>query len=696
MNSKFLQKIGGVAVLIAVFMLATGSAKAQQTGVSSLGVTGGLVVPSAFVLEPGTLVLSAGNYREPKFGITGRNRNYSLGVGLLPYVEVFGRFADYTDPIPGSILSSGVRDLSANVKVQLPPFWSTLPNLAVGVNDISGGASFFKSTYVVASDQLGPLRWSLGFASGKRPSNAAGQAAVFKGGFAGAEFLLGNTGAAALAEYDGQQKHLGLRYYSPKLASLGDANVVATLQRSFGATRSTGQKADASSVAVSLVMPLGAAGKKAEATPKNALPPLDAKRESALVATAADRLDSLQRALTAVGLERVRVGTLANNLVVEYENQRYGHNEADAMGVVLGLAAEHAPVGVQRAYAVSLKAGLRVYEISVDIPSYRAFLRDGDAANVRANMSFDRAPAYVQADVKWVSALPSRRSPVRLEIKPDFNYAVATEVGAIDYSLAANVQGIVPVWDGAELYTSFVQRLTNTDNAETGRVFENLRQPNGLKSAAIQQSFWVSDSMIANVGVGRFNYGAFGVQAESTVYLPNSQDVVRLRGARYNRAIVEGASTKGAYSGSYRWVQSPNTWLEAGYQAYSDGSRGPALSMTRWFGDVGLQLFYRKGGERQFAGLELSIPLTPRQGDTPSTIAFSGTQRFEKGIRTRITDSNSAANAVDINAVRDTQLDYNAEVRQLNSGRVGQGYFASQIYRMREAFFLFARQHAGQ
>ncbi len=689
--NKF-QKFGVLAGLL----VAGGAFGQPVTGVSALGVTGGLVIPSAFVLEPGTLVLSAGNYRESKFTATGRNRNYSLGVGILPYVEIFGRFGEYTDPVPGTLYSNGVRDISANVKVQLPPFWKPLPNIAVGVNDVSGGAVFFKSTYVVASDQMGPLRWTLGYANGTPILKTASRGTVFKGGFAGAEFLLGDTGASALAEYDGQQKHLGLRYVSPKLASLGNAHVVGTVQRSFGAKNAIGQKADASSFAVSVVMPLGKDESKAEA-PKNALPPLDAKpAASALAATLQDRLDSLQRGLTAAGLERVRVGTLANNLVVEYENQRYGHNEADAIGIVLGLAAEHAPVGVQRVYAVTLKAGLPMFEMSVDVPSYRAFLRDGDAGNVRANMSFDRLPEYKQTDVKWVSNLPSRRSPVRVEIKPDFNYTLGTEVGAFDYSLAANVQGIVPVWKGGEIYTSFIQRLTNTDNADAGGVFQGIRQQNGLKTASVQQSFWLGDSVQANVGVGRFNYGAFGVQAESTVYLPDTSDVVRVRGSRYNRAVIEGGSAKSAFSGAYRWVQSPNTWLEAGYQAYSDGSRGPALSMTRWFGDVGVQLFYRKGGARQFAGLELSIPLTPRQGDTPSTVQFSGTQRFDKGIRTRLTDSSNAANFVDTNAVRDIQIDYSPEVRQLNSGRVGQGYFSSQIFRMREAFFLYARQYAAQ
>ena len=42
-------------------------------------------------------------------------------------------------------------------------------------------------------------------------------------------------------------------------------------------------------------------------------------------------------------------------------------------------------------------------------------------------------------------------------------------------------------------------------------------------------------------------------------------------------------------------------------------------------------------------------------------------------------------------AVRDFQLDYNAELRLLNAGRMGIGDLASELPRMREAFFLYGR-----
>jgi hypothetical protein len=645
------------------------------------------------------MALTYGNYRDPKVLPGDAKRNLSAGFGLVPYVEFFGRFADYRITAPGTnLITGGISDLSPNIKIQIPRLSPRLPNFAVGVNDFAGGAVNFRSAYGVASDQYGPLRWSAGYAFGRPIGGVAANGSTFKGAFAGAEVFVGPPGFAALVEYDGQQKHAGLRYYTPPMAALGGAQLIGSAQRSFGGTDRLGGRADASAFSLSVVVPLDKAPPRPVADKlamDKSLPPLAAVAGSGMVATAEDRLEALRRALVAVGLERVRVGTLANNLVVEYENHRYAHNEADAIGIVLGLAAEHAPAGLRRAYAVTLQAGLPLYETSVDIPTFRAFLRDGEETNVRTSMAFDRAPDYREVGVKWQDSAPSDRSPVRVEVKPELNYTLGTEVGAFDYSLAANVQAMVPLWRGAEVYTSYIQRVTNSRNMDEGAVFQDSRHKNGLKVVSLQQSFWWTDRVFANVGAGRFNYGAWGVQGESSVFLPGG-DTVRLRAALQQKKTVAGFTPDPALSADYRMAVNANTWVEAGLQQYNDGSRGPSFAFKRWFGDTSVQVFLRKGGSRSFAGVELSFPLTPRRGLEPGPVQLSGTSQFSQGLRTRITTSSSPANTVQPNAVRDLALAYNAEVRQLNAGRLGQGYLIGQVQRMREAFFMYARDRLPQ
>jgi hypothetical protein len=680
------------------------AALAQGAGVSSLGTTGGLTIPSAYVLEQGDMALSLGNYHNPKLGTFNRKQNYSLGFGFLPGVELFGRFAEYTtsrNAPPGAPDATGPRDISANVKWQLPLELQGLPKLAVGATDISGGAVFFSSKYAVASDEVGPLRWSLGYARGKPALGRTGGAKVLDGVFGGAEFKLGSSRATLLAETDGTQQHAGLRYYSEALPWLGNGQLVGTLQRSFGATTMAGREANATSVNMSLIVPLGTVDKARQTRIDAAAKPLPALDPTGvpaggMVATAQDRLDSLARALRATGLDRVRVGMLGDQLVVEYENHRYLQNEADALGVVLGLGAEAAPAGTTRVHAITLKAGQEVFETSVEVAAFRSFLRGGDAARVKDTLGFGRLPGYDDAAVQWAAGEAGagrRQTWLRVELKPLLNYTLGTEFGAFEYSLAANVRSTVGLWKGAEAYADVVQRVGNSANTEPGRVFSSSLHRNGLKTVALQQSFWLGPRLFTSVGAGKFNYDSYGVEGESILFLPWNADTLHLKGSYLRQQTDALPRNVEAYAGSYRWRFSPETWVEAGYQQYTDRSIGPSVAFTRWFGDVAVQLFARKGGNNTFVGLELNLPLTPRQGMVAGPVQLAGTPRFAQSIRTRQTNGSNTGNFVDNVAVRPVDLNYKPEVELLNSGRITPADIKGQVQRLRESFYLYARNH---
>ena len=675
----------------------SGSLQAQGLGVASLGATGGLNIPSAYVLDSGDMALSLGNYQPALLGTFSYRRNYSLGFGLLPRVEVFGRFADYQNPkatLPGLPDINGPRDISANVKWQLPLDMAGLPKLAVGATDVSGGAVNFSSKYAVASDEYGPLRWSLGYAKAQVRKNGS---KVLDGAFGGVEFKLGSTRATALAETDGTQRHAGLRYYSEMLPWLGDGQVVTTLQRSFGASNMAGRAADATSFNVSLVLPLDTDDStrkaKADAVHKP-LPPISLTAGGGMLATAEDRMDTLSRSLRASGLDRIRIGTLGNEWVVEYENYRYLHNEADAIGIVLGLAAEHAPTGIARVNVITLKAGLVVFETSVEVAAFRNFLRDGNAGRVKDTMGFGRLAGYDAANVQWVAGdagAAQHRSLLRVELKPLLNYAFATEYGAFDYSLAANVRGTATIWPGGEVYADVVKRLNNSNDMEPGRLFASSLHRNGLRTLAVQQSFWLGPRLFTSVGVGKYNHQAYGTEGESILFLPWNEDTMHLKGSYQRNKGDTLSSHEEAYAASYRWKFDTQTWVEGSYQQYTDRSTGPGVTVTRWFGDVAVQVFARKGGNSTYVGMEFSLPLTPRQGMGASAMQLTGTPRYAQSIRTLITNTANLGNYVRPDAVRQVNLNFKPELELLNSGRVTPEYIKEQVQRMRESFFLHAR-----
>jgi len=380
--------------------------------------------------------------------------------------------------------------------------------------------------------------------------------------------------------------------------------------------------------------------------------------------------------------------------VVEYENYRYLHNEADALGVVLGLAAEAAPAGTARVHALTLKAGQEVFETSVEVATYRSFLRDGDAARVNETLGFGRLPGYDDAAVQWAAGEAGagrRQTWLRMELKPLLNYTLGTEFGAFDYSLAANVRGTVGLWKGAEVYADVVQRLAHSDNTGPGRVFAGALHRNGLKTVALQQSFWLGPRLFTSVGAGKYNHDDLGTEGESILFLPWNADTVHLKGSYLRHSADALPRYAEAYAGSYRWRLNPGTWIEAGYQQYTDRSTGPSVTFTRWFGDVAVQLFARKGGNNTFVGLELNLPLTPRRGMAAGPVQLTGTPRYAQSIRTRMSNSFDASNFVDDSAVRPVNLNYKPEVELLNSGRIAPADIRGQVQRMRESFYLYAR-----
>ena len=102
-----------------------------------------------------------------------------------------------------------------------------------------------------------------------------------------------------------------------------------------------------------------------------------------------------------------------------------------------------------------------------------------------------------------------------------------------------------------------------------------------------------------------------------------------------------------------------------------------------------MHAFLRQGGKNKYAGLELSLPLTPRRLDAhlANVVSLEGTERFKKGLRTSIAKSNF----ISPNSVREFEPAYNAESMNLNSGRLGRTRLMSELPRMRDAFYAFGR-----
>jgi hypothetical protein len=231
-----------------------------------------------------------------------------------------------------------------------------------------------------------------------------------------------------------------------------------------------------------------------------------------------------------------------------------------------------------------------------------------------------------------------------------------------------------------------------SDQARADGVFASLRQSQGLQALALHQTLWLGRHAVVGGAVGVFEYDAPGVEGEALIFVPGRDDVVRLRGRQLQRRPGMPVGGQMQQWASYRWVSpfdgwARDTWVEVGLQRYPDQSSGPMLTISRWWGDFGAHLTYRKGGVRQYAGLELSLPLTPRAAPQVGPVQILGASQWHTGLRTRITDTASGGgNWVEPGIVRDFASAWDIERQSLDAGRHGPGYVAQHLPRLREAW----------
>lgn len=666
---------------------------ASAQGLNATGVVGGLSIPDARSLGDGTVALGLGNPLEPHVvAQSSRRVSYVLGVGLAPGLDLVGRFAEYSTRRADGFLVGGLSDLSANVKFSTAMWQGTeAPRVALGVNDLGGGAVNFRAGYVVATQPWG--RWSFTLGAGtSRAGQLPGMRRPLDGLFAGIDhrLALGSLpGALTIsAEHDGRQALAGARWTSPVLPALAGGHLGASLHRTAERSALPGHTA----LGVFLTLPFGAESAERPAVtagtvaPDPAAPrPPDAAEDSAPA-----RLGRLQAALVELGLEKVRVGLMGRDWVVEYQNRRFGHSELDALGRVLGLAAQAASAAVERIVVVTLKTAQPALTVTVPARAWRDYLQDGREEPARAALQAQRGAGLDRQRVDWLQASPGPASRVQVLIAPDLSHTVGTEYGAADYALAARASVTVPLWTGAQLVVNAQELLAVSSQATETGVFANLRQPRGLRALAAHQTVWLGPHAVLGGAVGMFEHRAPGVEGEALFFVPGRDDVVRLRG---RRLVLQPEMPPGSDLQqwvSYRWVSpyggwARGTWVEVGAQRYADRSHGPMLTLSRWWGDVGAHLVYRKGGVRQFAGLELSFPLTPGAAPAGRTVQFTGASQWRTGLRTRLTDRRTTGNWIEPQAVRDFASAYDLEARALDAGRLGVQYTQVHVRRLRTA-----------
>lgn len=581
-----------------------------RNSLSVWGLPGIVHVPTATMVPTGSLDVGYNMARDlDVFPGVDRQHNFNFALGFLPRVTIGGRGTVATDTDTDVDIA---RDISANVQLLLLEDKHWWPAVAVGVQDISGGATFFRSRYVVLSKSLfGRVRGTVGFGAGPD---------VLDGPFAGVEVAL-NRFVTLLGEYDARAFNAGVRLFP-----------LPEHWEAYGIPRPTvdvlWQDGRHVSWGISFRAVLGEMKFQAQQAAR-----ADKRYHRHTAARFADTSlqvisEQLQGELIERGLENVRV-TIARlapgvTVVVEYENRRYNRDELDALGLVLGLAALRTPPLITHLRVIVKEVNVPVLEVATSVEAFLAFVNE----HLSAGMFAQQFQATQQVQWPLPNITPEaatgigQRSWAKLDIvpRPGIATRILTEAGVADvrFSLlpdafmqftpgtVANVRAEIPVTQTPGFARSTgiagIERQLDGPAIDRALLHQTVRLPLGSWSK------WTTG--LTQVSVGRFTREEVGIADETALTFLEGMLFVKGTLARVGSSFADLDRWVALANGRVRYPPWDLT-LSVTAGRFLDGDQGVAADLSRFFGNTELGVFLRHSDNGSLAGLRLGIPLTP-------------------------------------------------------------------------------------
>lgn len=720
--------IGGVA-LFAV------NTHAVDTGIAPLGVTGALSTPIAKTLDLGEGAVAFSRYLDGQ-GIDTEGYNYLVGAGVLPDVELFLRLATNTIADNCFTESCGIRDLSASGKWVLPSltpivpsqFQPWLPRVAVGATDVGGAETNFRTVYgVVTWDKP---TWAVSLGMSKAQTDRAVRANL-DGPF-GSVVLQPVPWFQAIAEHDGTEPQAGIRLLTiPDDLPLG-LRLQAELRT--GAPRDGGSRSLWWGLAARV--PLGgsvdtpryaAAWRPTETVAPTVLPIATQKtstgseQRAAAFEASPDRSETpetqvnasrhadttviseaikadLKQHLQQAGLEAVKVTQQDARLLIRFENQAWLWNDIDAYAMVfaefVSWSRRHALATVDAQFVMT-KESQPVMSVVSDATCLSAYLESGIDCSAGVLRDMGQADAIASTReaglAQWLPsfAITDAHFKPRLELAPVLDYAVGTEFGSLDYSVALGATTWLPLPAGLLAEARFVQPLDESKDYQSGGVFAESRLESGIDRALLHHYHVMPYGFATHAAVGQVDDDSTGGFIEGRWQSPRGQHVVGLIAGDFTSDDdVESKPTLASYSYQF---ERQDVLLGVQFGEFFDADVGYRLSSRFAFRDTFVTAFYRQTKTDldpesvAFAGVELSLPLGPRKTYQTAFGQLRGKPDFQLALQTKVGEQD---NLVAQNQLRGrfSTVPGSLNTQLYNRQRLSPQYFAAQLPRLRQAF----------
>jgi hypothetical protein len=728
-----------LAAVAAVITLSGAAATAQVTTLTQAGFTGLEITPNAHLIDWGRFEATY-DHQLPGVVSNPNGHNYVLGFGLLPNLEISGRLATNSVGANCFVGGCGIRDLSASGKVGIGLDAANRYRIAAGATDVGGAGTNFRTLYGVLTWDNGPFEASAGLArrSATHPSVAL---SPLRGPFASAAWQP-TPWIRGQVEYTDGHAWAGVRLFAPnQWLPEGWTAYVGTNHR-LASTNLTHASWLTAGISIPLykvpslpgagqraALPELAAGQKplpeyeartpratppAPQMPPNVAPAVPAAPPAPKLVSDAD-LDRLAVALEAKGLDDISIGRMPDESVaVRTNNASYEWNSVDALGAALGAIARTLGANSAVYRLVLTERQVPLVAVTGQSDCLRTWINDPAAPCTAGQLTTPSSGALERlfSGAHWVieHRKPSWQT-VHVSVSPILRTNVGTELGALDYSLGANVGLRLPLWAGASVEASRDIPVAGSTAYRGAGVFEPQRVRHLNNRLALTQTVrlpverwlapgddakamrWGLTAVTGQLSIGRVGNAYDGVDAQVRWEPGEGRHRVTANAGWFrNRNFDPGLSILGPrnarpFLANYRYNVAPTrTYLEASGGQFLYGDRGFQLGLRQWFSDVAIRAYYRRtrfagSPARQFVGIEFSIPIGPRRDiSLGSHLLLGGTPRFSHSIETLVRGGNNAVRpgfglSSPAPAIDET----------FNSDRSGLVYFEDNLPRIRDA-----------
>lgn len=380
------------------------------------GFSGALHTPNAITMEEGSIDISANNYLlglpllhpASKDKIT--EENYFMGIGFLPYTELYFRYSFAKDSTTDKLLLSD-RMLSGKLSLD-GLFKQKNLHFAIGVVDPIGGAQRMRSIYGVTSFDFASARVSIGYGTGNK--NALN-------GLFGSVEIEPTSHLQFATEYDSKSWHIGGKLFvknkSEKIGATIDYSTTTKntyigffAQKRFGSYKHIGTF---------------------EKIPHLNFAPYSMKKMT-------------------IKKNKKRY------LYVIFENDQYLYNNIKTLSLLFGSLST-SKEDVDMIEVLETHFSIPIADIIIDKKKYLHFLKTGEIQDNTITFG----------ELKSPSVKPTIARPIVIA-EPEIKLVDGSEYGHFDYNLALRLSGIYPLYAGLNFEGSLYLPISQSYNFKRG------------------------------------------------------------------------------------------------------------------------------------------------------------------------------------------------------------------------------------